>query len=63
MFTIILDNTKHKIKECICEKVVKVIIKHNYSLSFVEHEGIRDVHSYLKPDFKHISRNTAKDDV
>ena len=29
----------------------------------MEHEGNRDVHSYLNPDVKHISRNTAKADV
>uniref|UniRef100_A0A2N9GBF8 HAT C-terminal dimerisation domain-containing protein n=1 Tax=Fagus sylvatica TaxID=28930 RepID=A0A2N9GBF8_FAGSY len=45
------------------EKVAKAIIKHNYSFIFVEHEGNRDVHSYLNPDVKHISRNTAKADV
>uniref|UniRef100_A0A2N9FMH9 HAT C-terminal dimerisation domain-containing protein n=1 Tax=Fagus sylvatica TaxID=28930 RepID=A0A2N9FMH9_FAGSY len=45
------------------EKVAKAIIKHNYSFISVEHEGNRDVHSYLNPDVKHISRNTAKADV
>ena len=39
------------------------IIKHNYSFSFVEHEGIVDVHNFLHPGVKLITRNTAKSDV
>ncbi|KAH7835665.1 hypothetical protein Vadar_028554 [Vaccinium darrowii] len=40
------------------------IIKHNYPFRFVEHEGIRGIHSYLNHTAKSISRNyTAKADV
>ncbi|CAN4094386.1 unnamed protein product [Withania somnifera] len=39
------------------------ICRHNYAFSFVEHKGIRDIHSYLNPLVKHISRNTAKSDI
>ncbi|KAG5548756.1 hypothetical protein RHGRI_014198 [Rhododendron griersonianum] len=39
------------------------IIKHNYHFQFVEHERIRDIHSFLNPTVKSISRNTAKADV
>ncbi|KAG8377763.1 hypothetical protein BUALT_Bualt08G0067200 [Buddleja alternifolia] len=45
------------------EKVAKAMIKHNYPFKFVEHEGIRDVFSYLNPRVQHVSRNTAKSDV
>ncbi|KAK9279226.1 hypothetical protein L1049_012904 [Liquidambar formosana] len=39
------------------------IIKHNYPLRYVEHEGYRDLHNFLHSDAKPISRNTAKVDV
>ncbi|KAG8371874.1 hypothetical protein BUALT_Bualt12G0008300 [Buddleja alternifolia] len=42
------------------KKVAKAMIKHNYPFKFVEHEGIRDVFSYLNPRVQHVSRNTAK---
>ncbi|KAK9271990.1 hypothetical protein L1049_002359 [Liquidambar formosana] len=45
------------------EKMAMSIIKHNYSFRYVEHEGNRDLHSFLSPDAKPISRNTAKVDV
>jgi hypothetical protein len=57
MFTRKIKQEKYR------EKVAKAIIKHNYSFISVEHEGNRDVHSYLNPDVKHISRNTAKADI
>ncbi|XP_031255108.1 zinc finger BED domain-containing protein DAYSLEEPER-like [Pistacia vera] len=44
------------------EKMAIGIIKHNYSYSIVEHEGIRDVHMYLNHEVKHYTRNTAKAD-
>ncbi|KAH7833404.1 hypothetical protein Vadar_006022 [Vaccinium darrowii] len=46
-----------------CEKMAIAIIKHNYPFRFMEHEGIRDIHSYLNHTAKSISRNTAKADV
>lgn len=45
------------------EKVAKAIIRHNYPFKFVEHDGIREVLSYLNPKVQHISRNTSKSDV
>ncbi|KAH7845226.1 hypothetical protein Vadar_005350 [Vaccinium darrowii] len=45
------------------QKMAMAIIKHNYPFKFVEHEGIRDIHSYLNPAAKSVSRNTAKADV
>lgn len=38
------------------------IIKHNYSFSIVEHEGIRDVFNNLNPNIKSYTRNTIKVD-
>ncbi|XP_057975239.1 zinc finger BED domain-containing protein DAYSLEEPER-like [Malania oleifera] len=53
-----------KIKQDVyCEKMTIAIIKHCYPFSWVELEGNRDVHKYLNPDVKPISRNTAKADV
>ncbi|KAG8375311.1 hypothetical protein BUALT_Bualt10G0087100 [Buddleja alternifolia] len=45
------------------KKVAKALIKHNYPFRFVEHEGVREVFSYLNPSVEHISRNPAKGDV
>ncbi|KAL3344779.1 hypothetical protein AABB24_023960 [Solanum stoloniferum] len=45
------------------EKMSLAICRHNYAFSFVEHKGIRDIHSYLNPIARHISRNTAKSDI
>uniref|UniRef100_A0A5B6YQP7 BED-type domain-containing protein n=1 Tax=Davidia involucrata TaxID=16924 RepID=A0A5B6YQP7_DAVIN len=45
------------------EKLSEAIIRHNYPFAFVEHEAIRDLHSYLNPNVKFITRNTAKSDV
>ncbi|XP_058211655.1 uncharacterized protein LOC131323833 [Rhododendron vialii] len=44
-------------------KMAMTITKHNYPFTFVEHEGIRDIHSFLNPMVKSVSRNTAKADV
>lgn len=52
-----LDQEKYR------EKIAQVIVKNNYSFSFVEHDGIHDLHSFLHPHAKGISRNTAKADV
>ena len=35
-------------------------IRHEYPFNFVEHEYLRNVHYYLNPNVKHISRNTLK---
>lgn len=45
------------------EKIAKAIVRHNYPFNFVEHEGIRDIHSFLNPCIKNLSRNTTKADV
>lgn len=42
------------------EKMSLAICKHNYAFSFLEHKGIKDIHSYLNPIARHISRNTTK---
>jgi len=45
------------------EKMSLAICRHNYAFNFVEHKGIRDIHSYLNSIARHISRNTAKSDI
>ncbi|KAF1870602.1 hypothetical protein Lal_00025905 [Lupinus albus] len=45
------------------EKISSAIIKHCLSFSFVELEGIRDLHQFLNPHIKTISRNTAKSNI
>jgi len=45
------------------EKVAKMIVHHELSFLLVKYEGIRDVHTYLNPNVKHISRNTCKVDM
>ncbi|KAL7135289.1 hypothetical protein ABFS83_11G083600 [Erythranthe nasuta] len=45
------------------EKVAKATIRDNYPFNFVEHEGIREVFSYLNPKAQHLSRNNSKSDV
>lgn len=39
------------------------IIRHDYPFSIVEHGAFRDLCSYLNPDVKHLSHNTAKAEV
>lgn len=63
-----LNNTKEGHSEPIDQKVYRekislAIVKHNYAFSFVEHKGIKDLHLYLNPVVKHISRNTTKSDL
>lgn len=45
------------------DKVAKAIVRHNYSFCFVEHEGIRELHAFLNPTIKTLSRNTVGDDI
>lgn len=45
------------------EKIARAIVRHNYPFNFVEHEGIRDIHVFLNPAVKTLSRNTARADV
>nr|GEY08463.1 zinc finger BED domain-containing protein RICESLEEPER 2-like [Tanacetum cinerariifolium] len=45
------------------EKLAVSIIKHNYPFSYVEHEGTRDLHTFLHPDANLICRNTVKKEV
>ena len=45
------------------EKVAKMIVRHELPFLLVEYEGVRDVHTYLNPDVKHISRDTCKADM
>ena len=37
--------------------------KHNNNFSYVEYEGVRNVHNYLNPNVIIIFRKTAKGDV
>jgi hypothetical protein len=52
-----LDQEKYR------EKIAQVIVKNSYPFAFVEHDGIEDLHCFLHPHVKGISRNTAKSDV
>jgi len=45
------------------EKYSRVIIRHNLPFISVEYEELRDYFSYLNPDYKCYSRNTAASDV
>ncbi|GJY97713.1 zinc finger BED domain-containing protein RICESLEEPER 2-like protein [Tanacetum coccineum] len=55
--SICLDQAKFR------EKLVVSIIKHNYPFSYVEHEGTRDLHTFLHPDANPICKNTVKKEV
>lgn len=39
------------------------IVRHELPFLFVEYEGIKNVLTYLKPQIKRITRNTAKLDI
>ncbi|XP_021759556.1 zinc finger BED domain-containing protein RICESLEEPER 2-like [Chenopodium quinoa] len=41
-----------------CKLFARAILKHGYSLSIVEHEGFRELHTYLNSKVRTISRNT-----
>jgi hypothetical protein len=43
--------------------LVGTIIKHDLHFSYVEYDGVREVHRYLRSDVPLISRNTAKADL
>jgi hypothetical protein len=45
----LLDQEKYR------ENIAQIILKNNYPFSFVEHEGINDVHFFLHPHVKGIS--------
>ncbi|XP_071925329.1 zinc finger BED domain-containing protein RICESLEEPER 2-like [Coffea arabica] len=45
------------------ELLVHAIVRHELPFSFVEYEGIKNVLTYLEPQIKHITRNTAKSDI
>jgi hypothetical protein len=45
------------------ELLVDTIIKHDLSFSYVEYDGVRKMHRYLRNDIPLISRNTAKADL
>jgi hypothetical protein len=45
------------------ELLVGTIIKHDLPFSYVEYEGVREMHRYLRSDVPLISRNTAKADL
>jgi hypothetical protein len=40
--------------------LVGTIIKHDLLFSYVEYDGVREMHRYLRSDVPLISRNTAK---
>lgn len=41
-----------------CKLFAQVVLCHGYALSVAEHERLRNLHSYLNPQVKSISRNT-----
>jgi hypothetical protein len=43
--------------------VVISIIKHDLPFSYIEYEGVRDTHQYLRGDVSFIYRNTVKADL
>jgi len=43
--------------------LVGTIIKHDLPFSYVEYDGVREVHRYLRSDVPLVSRNTAKADL
>ena len=45
------------------EHIALAIARHNYPFSFVEHQGIRDMHKFLNPTIQTLSRNTIKSDL
>jgi hypothetical protein len=45
------------------ELLVGMIIKHDLPFSYVEYDGVREMHRYLCSDIPLISRNTAKADL
>jgi len=45
-----------------CDLLVRAIIRHGYSFSWVEHEGNREIYTYLNNEVRIITRNTAKAD-
>jgi len=42
--------------------LARAIIRHGYSFSWVEHEGNREIHTFLDNEVRTITRNTAKAD-
>ena len=42
------------------EKLAKIIVCHVLPLLLVEYEGVRDVHTYLNPDVKHINKTHVR---
>ncbi|KAF3643877.1 hypothetical protein FXO38_20450 [Capsicum annuum] len=45
------------------KKISATICRYNYPFKFVEHKGIRDIHSYINPIVCHILRNTTKSNI
>jgi len=45
------------------EIMTMAIVKHGLPFKFVEYKWIRELLSYLNPDVKHVSRNTAVSDL
>ena len=42
--------------------LARAIIRHGYSFSWVEHEGNKEIHTYLNNEVRTITRNTTKAD-
>ena len=42
--------------------LARAIIRLGYSFSWVEHEGNKEIHTYLNNEVRTITRNTAKAD-
>ncbi|KAL5555096.1 hypothetical protein UlMin_037332 [Ulmus minor] len=45
------------------KKLAQMIIRHEYSLSMVDHEGFVEYSNTLQPMFKVVSRNTIRSDI
>jgi hypothetical protein len=45
------------------ELLIGTIIKHDLLFSYVEYDGVREMHRFLRSDVPLISRNTAKADL
>ncbi|KAH9802607.1 BED-type domain-containing protein [Citrus sinensis] len=43
--------------------IARAIVKHEYPLSIVDHEGFREILSSFNPMWKHVSQNTIKKEI
>jgi len=45
------------------EKFARMIVCYELPFLLIEYAGVRDIHEYLNPNVKHITRNTCKADM